>query len=67
MKIKSLSDLPPVLTVRQLQVVLQVGRNQAYRLVKEKKVPVFYLGRSPRIPKDELIKQIYNSTEGRCS
>jgi len=55
---KNLSDFPPVLTVPEAASILRIGRNRAYRLVREKKIPAFYLGRSPRIPRDVLIEYI---------
>lgn len=68
---KDLLDLPPVLTVPEVAKILRIGRNRAYRLVKEKKIPAFHLGRSPRIPRDALVEYITNqsSIEGiqlRC-
>lgn len=68
---KNFKDLPAVLTVPEFAGVMRIGRNRAYRLVREKKVPVFYIGRSPRIPRDALLEYITNqlSTEGtqlRC-
>lgn len=68
---KNLQDLPPILTVPEVARVLRIGRNRAYRLVREKKIPAFHLGRSPRIPRDALVDYItsQSSTEGiqlRC-
>lgn len=68
---KNLLDLPAILTVPEAAKVLRIGRNRAYRMVREKEIPAFYLGRSPRIPRDVLVEYITNqsSTEGiqlRC-
>ncbi len=62
----SLRDLPAVMTVPEFAKVMRIGRNRAYCLVRERKVPVFYIGRSPRIPKDALLEYISSqvNTEG---
>ncbi len=63
---KSLKDLPAVMTVPEFAGAMRIGRNRAYRLVRERKVPVFYIGRSPRIPRDALVEYIADqlNTEG---
>jgi len=38
---KSLKDLPAVMTVPEFAGAMRIGRNRAYRLVRERKVPFF--------------------------
>lgn len=48
-------DFPDVLTVRQMQAALQIGRTVAYRLLKVGEIQSFRIGNSIRIPKKSLI------------
>lgn len=45
---------PRLLTVEQARERLQVGRSTMYDLVAEKVVPSVRIGRSVRIPEDQL-------------
>lgn len=51
-------------TVPEIQKLLKVGKNQAYRLVQQKDFPKIKVGSSYRIPKTEfdewVKKQSYN-------
>lgn len=44
-------DMPEVLTVADLQRVLQIGRSTAYQLIQTKQLRFIRIGRSIRIPK----------------
>ena len=45
---------PILLTVRQAQGILNIGRNKMYELVNSKEVPSVRIGRCIRIPKRAL-------------
>jgi excisionase family DNA binding protein len=47
----SLASAPDFLTVRQLAGVLQIGKNQAYELVKSGQVLSYRFGGSIRVPR----------------
>ena len=41
-----------VMTVREIEIFLQIGANSAYNLIHSKAFPVIRIGNSYRIPKD---------------
>lgn len=57
-------SIPDVLTVKQLQQILCIGRKAAYDLVRSGDIPHLKIGKSIRIPKrgflDFLEKPCYN-------
>lgn len=59
-------DYGDVLTVKELQSALKIGRNEAYRLVKEHHIHSIQIGRTYRIPKTSLLEYVgqtcYNDT-----
>ena len=46
-----LKDFSDVLTIQELMQILKIGKNTAYRLVKEKIIPAHRIGRHYKIPK----------------
>jgi excisionase family DNA binding protein len=48
-------DLPDILTVRQMQEALQIGRTKAYRLLNSGAIESFQVGKSTRVLKKCLI------------
>lgn len=61
---KEFEDLPMVLTVADVQKVLNIGRNAAYELIYQKNFPVLRLGeRKIRIPKSSLLEWIKSNTQ----
>lgn len=50
----SLEELPLVLRVEDLSMVLGIGRNTAYELVRSGQIRSIRIGRQLRIPRDEL-------------
>lgn len=52
-------EYPDVLTVKDLQRALNIGHNEAYRLVKEKEISSIRIGRIYRIPKQCLLDYVY--------
>ena len=73
-----LEQFPDILTVKDLQAVLSIGRSKAYAILHSGELQYITLGRQIRIPKkyllDYLQKMSYNtksksgtdSTEGRA-
>ena len=49
--IMKLSEYPDVLTIYELMEILHIGKNNAYKLVKENKIHSHRIGRCYRIPK----------------
>lgn len=66
-----LRDFPDVLTVKEICMALHIGRNAAYKLIKEKKIASFKIGESTRILKaaviDFLKNTCYNNYGDGCS
>lgn len=61
---EKLKELPVLLTVKEMASVLRIGRNSAYEMVYQKKIPVLRLGpKKIRIPKYELIQWIKNNVK----
>lgn len=54
MKISEREPLPLVLSVEQLAVVLQVGRNTAYELVRSGSIKSIRVGHQIRVPKKAI-------------
>ena len=48
-------DYPDVLTVKQVCEMLNIGRNNAYELVRSGAIKSVTIGRQIRIPKDNVI------------
>lgn len=49
-----LNDYGDILTVDELCEVLRISENVAYRLIREKTIPAFKVGRIYKIPKKGL-------------
>ncbi len=52
------TNMPDVLTIVDLQRVLQIGRSAAYQLIKTNQLKYIRIGRSIRIPKAFVIEFI---------
>ncbi|MCL2774986.1 MAG: helix-turn-helix domain-containing protein [Oscillospiraceae bacterium] len=50
------NSYPDIVTVNQLQKMLGVGRNTAYKLLSEQKIQSKKIGRIYIIPKNSIIK-----------
>lgn len=60
---EDIKKLPVLLTVPQAAEILSIGKNAVYGLIQQKQIPVLVLGpRKHRIPKEELLEWIKNST-----
>ncbi|MGQ9498100.1 MAG: helix-turn-helix domain-containing protein [Desulfotomaculales bacterium] len=55
-RVIALSTEKLFLTVPEAARILRIGRNKAYRLCREGKLPVVLLGRSPRVPLAFILK-----------
>jgi len=53
-----LEQYDALLSVQELRDILNVGRNSAYELLKQGKIPAFRIGRNWKIPKDAVIHYI---------
>ena len=53
-----LEDYSDLLSIQELQEVLNIGRNTAYELLNQGSVPAFRIGRCWKIPKDSVIHYI---------
>lgn len=56
-----------ILTVKQVQGILQIGRTKAYELVNSGRLPSIRIGNAIRIPKERLLEfmqqECYNNGE----
>jgi excisionase family DNA binding protein len=50
----SLDAMPMLLTVKDVEAELQLGRTRTYELVRSGELPVVRIGRVVRIPRDAL-------------
>ena len=48
------SQPPMLLTVRDVEAELQLGRTRTYELIRSGQIPVIRLGRSVRVPREAL-------------
>lgn len=53
-----LAEYPDILEIEDLQHIFNIGRSQAYRLVKDKQIASFKMGRIHKIPKANVIAYI---------
>ena len=51
-------NYPDVVSVPQLQKMLNIGRNATYTLLNEKKIASIRVGRVHRIPKANVIRYV---------
>ena len=50
------SNMPDVLTVKQVAEMLRIGRNTAYELVRSGEIKSVFIGRQIRVPKTSVIE-----------
>lgn len=58
-----LDGYPPLLTVEDVQEVLQIGRTLAYQAMREGELPTVRIGRTVRVPRPALERYIERHTE----
>lgn len=61
-----LDQYEDVLTVDDLQVILAVGRNVAYSLLRSGAIPSIRVGKKYRIPKDAVLHYLAQWKTKRC-
>jgi excisionase family DNA binding protein len=54
--------LPILLTVRDVEAQLQIGRTRTYELLRSGEIPVIRIGRVLRVPRDALHRWIDSQT-----
>ena len=54
----SAESIPEVMTVMQMAAVLQIGRNNAYALVKSGMIRSIRIGRTIRVPRSALLEYL---------
>lgn len=57
---------PMLLTVRDVEAELQLGRTRTYELVRSGELPVIRLGRIVRIPRDALERWVADHQSGQA-
>lgn len=55
-----------ILTIEEVQGILRIGKNQAYKLVTEKKIRAFRTGRCWKITESALMEYIAKSEESNA-
>ena len=55
-----LKNFDDVLTFKELQSVLKIGRNKCYELLQNEIIPSIRIGKNYRIPKINVIKYLQN-------
>lgn len=57
-EINMFSNYPDVVSVEQLQEMLDIGRNSAYKLIQNKEIKSVRIGRNYKIPKIYVLEYI---------
>ena len=57
------SGYPDILTARQVQQLLGIGRHSTYHLLETNQIHCFRIGNSYKIPKSSLITYVLNNSE----
>lgn len=60
-------ELDDILTIDQLMEMLYIGRNTAYKLLKNSDIKCFKIGKVYKIPKQSVIDYILNKTNPKQS
>ena len=60
-KIELLKSYDDVLTFKEYQKVLKIGRNKAYQLLQDKQIMSIRIGTNYRIPKQAIIDYLYQN------
>lgn len=56
--VSMLADYPDILEIEDIQHIFNIGRTQAYRLINDKYIASFKMGRIHKIPKSNVIAYI---------
>ena len=54
-------EYPDVVTIEQLMKMLNIGKNKAYELIKNKTIPTVRIGKKYIIPKVSVIQFLSNN------
>lgn len=57
---------PEMMTVREAAALMRVGRDTAYSLVAERRIPSLRLGRQIRIPRQALLEHLVKTAMEQC-
>lgn len=52
------NDYPDIVSIKQMMVMLNIGRNTAYNLINTNQIKSIKIGRIHKIPKINIIKYI---------
>ena len=65
------SSLPDILTVKDLQMALRIGKSTAYKLIQDGEIQHFCIGKSIRIYKQSVVaylnRALYNNDVSKSS
>lgn len=61
------ANYPDVLNVEDLEPMLGIGKNTAYKLVKDKKIKSVHIGRQYKIPKCCVIEYLLNDDQSQST
>lgn len=53
------NEYPDIITVEQLQKILNIGRNTAYKLLQDNKIRSVRIGKVHKIPKLNVIEYLH--------
>ncbi|MEK4008362.1 helix-turn-helix domain-containing protein [Paenibacillus sp. FSL H3-0333] len=56
----SMENYPPLLSVKQVQEILQLGENNTYKLFKQSGINLIKIGKHLRISKVDLARYLSN-------
>ena len=59
----NMDDMEKLLTIKDVQEHLQLGRNRVYQLIKIDSFPKIKIGNTYRIPKREYLEWVQNNIE----
>lgn len=52
------NDYPDIVSIKQMMIMLKIGRNTAYNLINTNQIKSIKIGRIHKIPKVNIIKYI---------
>lgn len=52
------NDYPDIVSIKQMMIMLNIGRNTAYNLINTNQIKSIKIGRIHKIPKINIIKYI---------
>lgn len=55
------SSYPEIMSVKDLQSALNIGRNEAYKLISDGKIPHMRIGKNIKIPRCLVVEFVFNN------